>query len=134
MPYHIPSDDAVVSALREVFSNFPRVDSQHLLKDRVERVLNQDSKDGIGFHVGVSRLRRLVVENSVADIRAETRGDEKRQEFSSCPVCGGSLRSVRNMTLFGGEVAVEVRCEKCGYIAARKKSVPSRYIFVKSKK
>jgi len=134
MPYHIPSDDAVVSALHEVFSSFPRVDSQHLLKDRVERVLNKNSKDGIAFHVGVSRLRRLVVENSIAEIRAETRGDEKSHTFSSCPVCGGMLRSVKNMTLFGGEVAVELRCGKCGYLAARSKSVPARYIFVKSKK
>jgi len=43
-------------------------------------------------------------------------------------------KRVKNLTIWGGEVTIEFRCNKCGYWTGKKKRIPTRYVFHLKKK
>jgi C4-type Zn-finger protein len=54
--------------------------------------------------------------------------------MTKCPVCGGSLKNVKNLTIYGGKVTIEFSCKNCGYWTGKKKRIPTRYVFHLKKK
>jgi DNA-directed RNA polymerase subunit RPC12/RpoP len=75
-------------------------------------------------------MRALLLE--VPGLRLRVRYAERptRRPLARCPVCGGSLRPIRNQTLLGDEVTLGYRCGRCSYWTHLKRRVPVRYQFV----
>jgi hypothetical protein len=130
MPYHIPSDEQVIQAVRQVFRKYRSVTTQHRLKILVERELSEKDKN---FSVTGARLRLLIVTNNLATIEIHSREGDPRKILARCPVCTYGLNRVKNQTIWGGEVTLEFRCGRCGYWTGKKKRIPTRYVFHQKK-
>lgn len=130
MVYHIPSDEKIIEALQIVFTKYITVSSQHKLKRLVEEELNEKKKQ---FHVSERRLRNIVLNNGLVKIEIHSREGDPHKILTRCPVCNETLRRVKNLTIWGGEVTLEFRCSKCGYWTGKKKRIPTLYIFHRKK-
>jgi uncharacterized protein with PIN domain len=126
MVYHIPSDDALLSAVKKVFQKYHTVTSQRKLKTYVEKELQTKKKQ---FRVSEPRLRTLVLKSGLIQVEIHTREGDPDKILHKCPVCGGPLQRVKNQTIYGGEVTIEFRCDHCGYWTGKKKKIPTLYIF-----
>jgi hypothetical protein len=131
MSYSIPSDEEIEKALFEVLKDFRTVNSQNNLKKLVTKKLNKKKKK---YGVGSSRLRHIALNSDFVKIEIHTREGDPRKLLNKCPVCGGSLKKIKNLTIWGGEVTIEFRCSKCSYWTGKKKRIPTRYIFQLKKK
>ena len=49
--------------------------------------------------------------------------------MTKCPVCGGQMKAMKNITIYGGTVTLGHKCKRCGYWTGKTRRVPSRYIF-----
>jgi len=126
MSYHIATDDQIESAIKKVLKKFRTINSQSCLKKLVEKELNIKKKK---YGITGSRIRIIALNNNFIKIEIHTReGDPKKQMFK-CPVCKSDLHKVKNLTIWGGEVTIELNCKKCGYWTGKKKRIPSRYVF-----
>jgi hypothetical protein len=126
MAYQIPSDDDILGAVEKVFQKYHTVTSQHLLKKFVENEFLSKKKQ---FHVSETRLRTLVLNSGLVDVEIHSREGDPDKILHKCPVCGGPLQRVKNQTIYGGEVTIEFRCERCGYWTGKKKKIPTLYVF-----
>jgi hypothetical protein len=128
MTYHIPTDEKVKKAVKKVFSEYNIVSSQHKLKKLVEKQLKTPKKQ---FSVSEFRLRNIVLKNKLATIEIHSREGDPNKVLNRCPVCDNQLQRVKNLTIWGGKVTIEFRCNKCGYWTGKKKRIPNRYVFHK---
>jgi len=73
------------------------------------------------------RLRSLLVDSP--GVRLAVRFSERSDgpAPTSCPVCSGPLRPLRNRTLTGEVVALGSKCPRCGYWMHRRRRTPVRY-------
>ena len=131
MNYHIPSDNKVERAIKKVLKEFRTVPSQYKLKELVEKELKTKK---LKYSVSGSRLRTIAINSGLANLEIHTREGSPHKLLSGCPVCGKSLKRVKNLTIWGGQVTIEYQCSNCGYWTGKKKRIPTRYIFhVKNK-
>ena len=126
MTYHIPSDEKVRKAVTKVLKKYHTVSSQYRLKELVEQELKTGKNE---FHVSGSRLRNLVLKSGLVRIEIHSREGSPDKVLNRCPVCNNSLKRVKNQTIFGGEVTIELRCSNCGYWTGKKKRIPTLYVF-----
>ena len=126
MAYHIPSDEKIIKAVTKVLKKYRTVSSQHRLKELVENELKTKNDE---FHVSGSRLRNLVLKSGLVRIEIHSREGDPNKVLNRCPVCNNSLKMVKNQTIFGGEVTIELRCSNCGYWTGKKKRIPTLYVF-----
>ena len=126
MHYHIPSDEKVKKALNKVLKKFRTVSSQHRLKELVKKELKTKKKQ---FGVSEHRLRDIAIKSGFVNLEIHSREGDPHKILAKCPVCGGSLKRVKNLTIWGGEVTIEFKCSNCGYWTGKKKRVPTRYVF-----
>ena len=126
MSYHISSDDQIKSVIKKVLKKFRTVNSQNKLKNLVEKELNTKKKK-IG--ITSSRLRNIALNSNFVKLEIHTREGDPKKLMSKCPVCKSDLNRVKNLTIWGGEVTIELNCKKCGYWTGKKKRIPTRYIF-----
>jgi uncharacterized protein with PIN domain len=126
MSYQIPSDDQLISALKNVLKKHRTVTSQILLRTLVGEELNK-GKESYGVHA--ERLRKLVVSQNIATVEIHSREGDPKKSFAVCPVCGHPLKRVKNLTIWGGVVTIEFQCPSCGYWTGKKKQIPTRYVF-----
>ena len=126
MTYHIPSDEKVRKAVAKVLKKYRTVSSQYRLKELVEQELKTGKNE---FHVSGSRLRNLVLKSGLVRIEIHSREGSPHKVLNRCPVCNSSLKRVKNQTIFGGEVTIELRCLNCGYWTGKKKRIPTLYVF-----
>ncbi|MBS3749705.1 MAG: hypothetical protein KGY65_05410 [Candidatus Thermoplasmatota archaeon] len=133
MSYSIPSDEQVTSALRRVMNKARIVQSQRVLHELVLDELQQKNKS---FRVTPKRLRLLALNQGFVDVEIHSREGDPKKTLHRCPVCHHQLKRVRNLTIWGGVVTIELRCPHCGYWTGKKKRIPTRYVFhyVKKKK
>ena len=82
MTYHIPSDEKVRKAVKEVLKKNHSVSSQRKLKVLVEKELLTKKKI---FHVGERRLRNIVLKSSLADIEIYSREGDPHKILARCP-------------------------------------------------
>ncbi len=130
MLYHIPSDEKVAKALQKVFEKYLTVSSQRKLKKLVEKELKTKKKQ---FHVSERRLRNIVLKSGLVNIEIHSREGDPHKILTRCPVCNASLKRVKNLTIWGGEVTIEFRCSNCGYWTGKKKRIPTLYVFHRKK-
>jgi hypothetical protein len=131
MSYHIPDDEQVISALKTVFKKYRTVNSQNRLRKLVIQELNTKKKK---FGVSESRLRNLAIKSDFVKLEIHSREGDPKKMLAKCPVCGSSLKKVKNLTIWGGKVTIEYKCSNCGYWTGKKKRIPSRYVFHLTKK
>jgi len=126
MSYHIPSDEIIKTALVNLFKKTQTVNSQKELKKLINKEIKTKKKN---FSVSEKRLRILALDTDFIKIDIHSRQGDPKKILSKCPVCESSLKRVKNLTIWGGEVTIEFRCSKCGYWTGKKKQIPTRYIF-----
>ena len=126
MNYHIPSDEKVQKAIKNVLKKFRTVPTQHKLKELVEKELKLKKKR---FNVSEPRLRNIAINSGFVNLEIHTREGSPHKLLAKCPVCGKSLKRVKNLTIWGGQVTIEFRCSNCKYWTGKKKRIPTRYVF-----
>ena len=126
MEFHIPSDEKVENALKKVLQKFRTVPSQHKLQNLVKKELKTKKKQ---FGVSAHRLRDIAIKSGFLNLEIHSREGDPHKILNKCPVCEGSLKRVKNLTIWGGEVTIEFRCSNCGYWTGKKKRIPTRYVF-----
>src|SRR5512136_2562220 len=131
MSYHIPSDEQVKKALKKIFSKRRTINSQIRLKNLVEKELKTKDKN---YGVSGTRLRNIAINSDFIKLEIHTREGDPHKTMNKCPVCGHSFKNVKNLTIWGGEVTIEFRCDNCGYWTGKKKRIPTRYVFHVKKK
>ena len=131
MTYHIPSDKQIYNALLKVFQKFRTIQSQNCLKKLVYDELNIGNKT---YGISNKRLRNIALESGFVKLEIHSREGDPKKLLSKCPVCGNVLGRVKNLTIWGGEVTIEYKCNKCGYWTGKKKRIPTRYVFHLKKK
>jgi transposase-like protein len=131
MSYQIPSDDQVKSAIEKILKKFRTINSQYKLKELVTKELDTKKEK---FGVSNSRLRFIAINSDFVKLEIHSREGDPKKLMIKCPVCGSSLKRVKNLTIWGGEVTIEFRCNKCGYWTGKKKRIPTRYVFHLKKK
>jgi hypothetical protein len=131
MSYHIPTEDQIKVALENVLKKFRTVQSQNKLKKLVTKELNTKKKK---FGVTGNRLRNIAINSDFVKLEIHSREGDPKKLMVKCPVCRSTLKRVKNLTIWGGEVTIEFRCNKCGYWTGKKKRIPTRYVFHLKKK
>ncbi len=131
MSYSIPSDEQIISALRRVMKKAHIVQTQRHLKDLV---LNELQKENQSFRLTPQRLRILALNSSFVKVEIHSREGNPKKSLHRCPVCQHRLKQVKNLTIWGGIVTIELQCPHCGYWTGKKKRIPTRYIFQYKKK
>jgi hypothetical protein len=126
MHYHIPSDEQVLNGLEKVLKEFRTVNSQHKLKTLVSKKISTKKKK---YNVSGSRLRNIAINSDFIKLEIQSREGDPKKIMTKCPVCNNTLKRVKNLTIWGGEVTIEFRCDKCSYWTGKKKRIPTRYIF-----
>lgn len=126
MGYHIPSDEQVLNSLEKVLKEFRTVNSQNKLKKIVTKELTSKKKK---FNVSVNRLRNIAINSDFVKLEIHSREGDPKKLMIKCPVCSSTLKRVKNLTIWGGEVTIEFRCKRCGYWTGKKKRIPTRYVF-----
>ncbi len=129
MPYLIPDEELVKDALLRVMSEKVVVESQAEL---LREVLKHLRRYNLEYTISGRRLRIIALK--IPDIQVEIRCKVTRrvvEDMHTCPVCGGEMIKIENMTLSGGSVVTGFRCTSCPYWTGKKLRVPVRYIFRK---
>jgi len=126
MSYHITSDNKVKIALKKILKENRTINSQKRLKKLIVKELNTKKKT---FGVSESRLRKIAINSNFVKLEIHSREGDPRRLLVKCPVCGSSLKRVKNLTIWGGEVTIEFSCYNCGYWTGKKKRIPTRYVF-----
>jgi hypothetical protein len=126
MHYHIPSDEQVLNGLEKILKEFRTVHSQNRLKTLVSKKISTKKKK---YNVSGSRLRNLAINSDFVKLEIQSREGDPKKIMTKCPVCNNTLKRVKNLTIWGGEVTIEFRCNKCSYWTGKKKRIPTRYIF-----
>jgi len=126
MSYHIATDNQIESVIRKVLKKFRTVNSQNILKKLVEKELNTKKKK---FGVTASRIRNVALNSDFIKLEIHSREGDPKKLMYKCPVCKSDLHKVKNLTIWGGEVTIELNCKRCGYWTGKKKRIPTRYVF-----
>ncbi|RLF37526.1 MAG: hypothetical protein DRM99_00015 [Thermoplasmata archaeon] len=126
MSYYIPSDEQVEKSLIKVLKKNRTIPSQNKLKDLVTKELTtKKRKTGLTGY----RLRKIALNSGLVKLEIHTREGDPKRIMNKCPVCDSTLKRVKNLTIWGGEVTIEFRCTHCGYWTGKKKRIPTRYVF-----
>ncbi len=130
MPYRIPSDEKLAEAVFVVMYRNQQVVSQ---KEMASLVLKELEKDGEEYRVSGERIRRLAVNNDLAQLSIDyNESDGELPE--TCPVCRNNLTSVKNSTLDGGTIEISRKCTKCPFSVGSVNRTPGRYTFIRKKR
>ena len=131
MSYTIPTEEQIQHALKKVLHTHSVVQSQRRLHQLVLKELNTASKL---YGISPAHLREIVLKSDFVKIEIHTREGDPKKLLTKCPVCHSSLHKVKNKTIWGGKVTIELRCRTCGYWTGKRKQIPTRYVFHLRKK
>jgi hypothetical protein len=128
MQYHIASDEQIQISLEKILNQYRTVTSQSRLRDLITKDLGTKK---IRYGVSGSRIRDIAIKSNFVKLEIHTREGDPKKLMTKCPVCGNTLKRVKNLTIWGGEVTIEFNCSRCGYWTGKKKRIPTRYVFHK---
>ncbi|MGQ9587406.1 MAG: hypothetical protein ACUVT7_03365 [Thermoplasmata archaeon] len=126
MAYRIPSDTELVEAIKDALRRHGVVNSQRKMTQLVLKELRRHDPD---YAVSEERVRKAAISNNLAKIDVRCRDSSVKTLAGNCPVCGGKMRRIRNLTVYGGTVTVGYKCTICGYWTGLKHRVPTLYVF-----
>ena len=129
--YKIPSDGDVLAAMYSALGRLRTVDSQHRLKEIVQKELALINP---AYRIAPKRLRLLAIKSGYVTLEIRTAEEEKMpKRLKNCPVCGFRLKSLKNRTIYGGKITLGYSCKRCSYWTGLKYQRPVRYIFTKNR-
>jgi hypothetical protein len=128
MSYKIPSDEEVVMAIQRVIFKHGTISSQRNLKIEVDKELATIEPL---YKVGANRVRSLAIRSHFihTEINYRKNRDNGKGKLSKCPVCGGNIKKIKNLTLQGDTVIIGYNCSECIYTTDKTILEPARYIF-----
>jgi hypothetical protein len=123
--YHRPSDEEVRRAARRLVRGGRAmfVSQRQFLVALVGSLRREDPLAVVGGR----RLRRLLIGLPGVRLTVHYTEREDRRPLDACPVCGSTLRPIRNRTLSGESVVLGLRCTRCDYWTHRARRIPVRY-------
>lgn len=124
MSYRIPAEKDVVRAIENCLARTPHMKSQTELCNAVSAELACIDPD---YRIGAERIRRIGVTHGLFSLEIRYARTSRKSEYDCCPVCGGSLTSVKNRTIEGGTVDLTRKCRNCGYSVRGNTTRPARY-------
>ena len=127
MAYRIPSDAEVVQAIKDALDRHGVINSQRKLTELVLRSLRRHDSD---YTVSEERVRKLALANDLATVDIRCRDTKEKTSAGACPVCGGRMNRIKNLTVYGGSVTMGYKCKTCGYWTGLRNRVPTLYVFV----
>ena len=129
MPYKIPTDERLSTAIRTVMRKNQQIKSQSELARLVKAELKKDDND---LRASAERIRRLGIEKGIFKMSIEYRDSDLKDMPMICPVCRNAMDPIMNMSLDGDMVEVKRKCSVCPYCVSGKVLSPGRYIFTRT--
>lgn len=126
MSYHIPSDEQIQKSLENVLNKYRTINSQVKLRELITKDLKTKKID---YGVSGQRIRNIAIKSDFVKLEIHSREGDPKKIMTKCPVCDSTLKRVKNLTIWGGEVTIEFSCSRCGYWTGKKKRIPTRYVF-----
>lgn len=124
MAYRIPSEVEVVKAIENVLVRTPHIRSQAEMNRLVSLELACMDEE---YRISGDRVRRIGIDNGLMNLEISYAHTDKPDDSGICPVCRGTLESVRNRTLYWDTVELLRTCKRCGYSAKSDATRPARY-------
>jgi len=125
--YKIPKEEEVRKAIYKALRKYNSFSSLNKLRHAVLAELEKMDRE---YTISIRRTRILAARAGFVKVKAKKRHGRKR--FEKCPICGGKLREIKNLSLLGEEVVVGYKCNLCKY-KGKINEVPVRYSFYLSK-
>jgi hypothetical protein len=126
MSYHIPSDEQIQKSLENILTKYRTINSQVKLRELITKDLKTKK---INYGVSGQRIRNIAIKSDFVKLEIHSREGDPKKIMTKCPVCDNTLKRVKNLTIWGGEVTIEFNCSRCGYWTGKKKRIPTRYVF-----
>jgi len=123
--YRIPSEEAVVEAVRKVMKKHPVVRSQYAM---TALVLEQLWKERKGYRISDKRLRKIILGTNEVHVSIRYKAT-RMTSLNHCPVCGSDVRRLEGVTVEGRREYIGYRCTFCRYRTGYHVKLPTRYIF-----
>ena len=130
MPYKVPDEETVSSAIRTVLIRNPHIETQTEFLRLVRKELSKIDEE---YRVSGERIRRIGVERGIVKISIEYRGSDIEDLPHICPVCRNAMSPVMNRSLEGEYVEIKRKCTVCPYTVGKTVLVPGKYCFSRSK-
>ena len=93
-------------------------------------LINKELDDaGCEKHTTAPRVKRIILDRKLANIKVNMRRWDGQGLASKCPVCDHGLKNEKNVTIYGWMITLKQVCPECGYWTDRKKTSVSRYTF-----
>jgi len=126
MPYKVPDEETVSSAIRSVMNRTSHIETQteFLRLIRIE-LLKADGD----YRVSGERVRRIGLEKGIVKVSIEYRDSDVEDLPHICPVCRNAMSPVMNRSLEGEYVEIKRKCTVCPYAVGKTVLVPGRYVF-----
>lgn len=126
MGYKLPSVEEVERAIASILRREKKLPSESRFLSLVRRELKRRDKD---YTVSHERLRRVALRSGLCKVTIHTRRSDSRRPIYRCPVCGTTVKRVKNQTIYGGTVTLGYECPFCGFSTGISRRVPQRYVF-----
>ena len=130
MPYKVPDEETVSSAIRYVLNRNPHIETQAEFLRLVRKELSKIDGE---YRVSGERIRRIGVERGIVKISIEYRESDIEDLPHICPVCRNAMSPVMNRSLEGEYVEIKRKCTVCPYTVGKTVLVPGKYCFSRSK-
>jgi hypothetical protein len=126
MPFKIPNENVISSAIRSVMKRNPHIETQAEFLRLVRKELTKLDEE---YRVSGERIRRIGVDRGIVKISIEYRESDIKDLPHICPVCKNALSSLKNRSLDGETVEIKRKCTVCPYTIGKEVLVPGRYVF-----
>jgi len=121
--YKLPKEEEVRKA---IFNAIKKKKNFASLKDLRNSILQELKKIDENYTISMGRARNITARSGF--VKISTKNKKSSKNISQCPVCGGAIEKIKNLSLLGEKIVVGYRCKTCGY-KCKKGEVPSRYEF-----
>jgi len=130
MPYKVPDEETISSAIISVMNRNPHIETQNEFLRLVRKELSRLDE---GYRVSGERVRRIGLEKGIIKISIEYRESDIEDLPHICPVCRNAMSPVMNRSLDGEYVEIKRKCTVCPYAVGKTVLIPGRYVFSKAK-
>ncbi|KAA0000294.1 MAG: hypothetical protein FE047_01755 [Thermoplasmata archaeon] len=121
--YKLPTEEEIRGA---IYGAMKKKKSFSSLTSLREEVLKELKKLDASYTVSLKRTRILAARSGF--IRVEVKKKHTNKKIENCPVCGGKLEKIRNMSLLGEKIVIGYVCKSCRY-KSKVNELPLRYSF-----
>jgi len=121
-----PTNDRLEEIILGIMGRTGEVRSLKKMTGLVNKELDEA---GFEKHTTAPRVKRIILERKLANIKVNVRRWDGQGLASKCPVCDHGLKNEKNVTIYGWMITLKQVCPKCGYWTDRNKTSVARYTF-----